>query len=82
MEKRMKVSMDKKKLFLIDIANCEDMSIKTKRSINIYGFPIGIMSLATYLRTKLDIEIDILDFGINYNSEQELVDIVRKGLAL
>ena len=34
-----------KKLILIDLANCEDMTIKKRRSINVYGFPIGIMSL-------------------------------------
>ena len=47
-----------KKLILIDLANCEDMSIKKSRSINVFGFPIGIMSLATYLKKYL-ITLDI-----------------------
>ena len=42
-----------KKLILIDLANCEDMSIKKRRSINVYGFPVGIMCLATYLKKSL-----------------------------
>ena len=58
-----------KKLVLIDLANCEDMTIKKRRSINVYGFPIGIMSLATYLKKFLTtLDIKLMDFGIEYSS--------------
>jgi len=68
-----------KKLILIDLANCEDMSIKKRRSINVFGFPIGIMSLATYLKKYLvSLDIKLMDFGVEYNSEEELVKIIKK----
>ena len=67
-----------KKLVLIDLANCEDMTIKKRRSINVYGFPIGIMSLATYLKRFLStLEIKLMDFGIEYSSEEELIEIIK-----
>ena len=67
-----------KKLVLIDLANCEDMTIKKRRSINVYGFPIGIMSLATYLKRFLTtLEIKLMDFGIEYSSEEELIEIIK-----
>ena len=67
-----------KKLILIDLANCEDMTIKKRRSINVYGFPIGIMSLATYLKKFLpSLDIQLMDFGIEYSSEEELIEIIK-----
>ena len=67
-----------KKLMLIDLANCEDMLIKKRRSINVYGFPIGIMSLATYLKRFLTtLEIKLMDFGIEYSGEEELIEIIK-----
>ena len=67
-----------KKLVLIDLANCEDMTIKKRRSINVYGFPIGIMSLATYLKKFLTtLDIKLMDFGIEYSSEEELIEIIK-----
>lgn len=68
-----------KKLYLVDIANFEDMTIKSRKSINIYGFPIGIMSLATFIQEKLPIDIRSFDFGIDYLSEQELLDLIKEG---
>jgi len=67
-----------KKMILVDLANCEDMNIKKRRSINIYGFPIGIMCLATYVKKFLDLDVKLMDFGIEYSSEGELVDIIKK----
>ena len=68
-----------KKLILIDLANCEDMSIKKSRSINVFGFPIGIMSLATYLKKYLiTLDIQLMDFGVEYNSEEELIEKIKK----
>ena len=67
-----------KKLILIDLANCEDMTIKKRRSINVYGFPIGIMSLATYVKKFLTtLDIKLMDFGIEYSSEEELIEIIK-----
>ena len=68
-----------KKLILVDLANCEDMNIKKKRSINVYGFPIGIMCLATYLKKYLTtLDIKLMDFGVEYSSEEELIEIIKK----
>ena len=68
-----------KKLILVDLANCEDMNIKKRRSINVYGFPIGIMCLATYLKKYLTtLDIKLMDFGVEYSSEEELIEIIKK----
>ncbi|MBU1975753.1 MAG: B12-binding domain-containing radical SAM protein [Nanoarchaeota archaeon] len=63
------------KLCFVDLSNYEPKQEGAGRSINLYGFPLGLMSLATVLNnnfTKLDIEL--LDFGIDYGTKEDLIE--------
>ncbi len=68
-----------KKFLLVDLSNYENLSEKGRRSINLFSIPIGLMSLATFLKkNKIPMEIKIISFGIDYNNDEELMEIIRR----
>ncbi len=71
----------KNKLLLIDLSNYENLSEKKIRSINLFNFPVGLMSLATFLKkNKAPLDTDIVNYGIDYENDEELIKIIKQRL--